>query len=112
MVSSSTPVELKKMGQEQFKITWQDGHVSIFPFRYLRQSCPCAACRDEITGRRTLNPESVPVDLKGLKADIVGNYALYFTFSDQHATGIYSFQALRAICPCDECRNQAAGSHV
>jgi DUF971 family protein len=108
MESNTTPVELKKIGQEQFRITWQDGHVSVFPFRYLRQSCPCAACRDEISGRRTLDPESVRMDLKGLKADLVGNYALHFTFSDHHATGIYSFQALRAICPCEECSRKHA----
>jgi DUF971 family protein len=97
-MQETTPIELKKIGQEQFKITWKDGHISIFPFRYLRQSCPCAACKDEMTGRRTLDPESIPVDLKGLRADLVGNYALHFSFSDHHETGIFSFQFLRSIC--------------
>jgi DUF971 family protein len=32
-------------------------------------------------------------------AQLVGNYALKITWSDQHDTGIYSFQYLREICP-------------
>jgi DUF971 family protein len=110
--SAVTPIELKKVGQEQFRITWQDGHVSLFSFRYLRQHCPCAACRDEMTGRRTLDPESVPEDLKGLKADLVGNYAVHFTFSDGHTTGIYSFAVLRSLCPCDFCRENSQNDRL
>ena len=98
------PVELKKQGQEQFKIRWQDDHVSVYSFRYLRQNCGCAACRSEITGERILDSESIPEDLKGLKADLVGNYALHFDFSDHHSTGIYPFTVLRGLCPCEECR--------
>ena len=97
------PVELKKQGQEQFKIKWADGHESAYSFRFLRQSCGCAGCRNELTGERILNPEMVPADLKGLKVDLVGNYALHFSFSDHHETGIYPFNVLRTICPCDEC---------
>ena len=98
------PRELKKQGQEQFKIRWEDDHTSIYSFRYLRQSCGCAGCRSELTGERILNPESIPEDLKGLKVELVGNYALHFTFSDGHVTGIYPFTVLRNLCPCDECR--------
>jgi DUF971 family protein len=94
------PVELKKQGQETFKIRWEDGHESIYSFRYLRQNCACAACRNEITGERTIDPETIPPDLKGTKVEIVGNYALHFEFSDHHSTGIYPFQVLRRICPC------------
>ena len=97
------PVELKKQGQEQFKIRWEDEHISIYPFRYLRQSCACAGCRSELTGERILNPDTVPADLKGLKVSLVGNYALHFEFSDGHSTGIYPFTVLRSLCPCDEC---------
>lgn len=94
------PVELRKQGQEQFKIRWEDEHESIYPFRYLRQNCGCAGCRNEITGERMLDPESVPQDLKGIKVEVVGNYALHFEFSDHHTTGIYPFTLLRNLCPC------------
>jgi DUF971 family protein len=105
--ATTTPVELKKSGQQELKITWQDGHRSIFPFRYLRQNCPCAACRDEWSGNRTLDAKSVPEDLKGLLVNLVGNYAVHITFSDQHATGIFSFAYLRKICPCEICRSSS-----
>jgi DUF971 family protein len=32
--------------------------------------------------------------------NLVGNYALHFSFSDHHDTGIYPFTLLRAFCPC------------
>jgi len=38
-----------------------------------------------------------------LKADHVGRYGVKFTFSDRHDDGIYTWERLREICPCDEC---------
>jgi DUF971 family protein len=105
---ATTPSELRKIGQERFRIAWRDGHASEYTFRYLRQNCPCAACRNEWTGVRTLEPESVAADIACAKVSIVGNYALHFAFSDHHETGIYSFQALREICPCPDCSARKA----
>lgn len=99
------PVQLKKRGQEEFFIEWEDSHQSTYAFRYLRQNCGCAGCRNEITGERILNPESVDSELKGLKVDLVGNYALQIRFSDAHNTGIYPFKVLRQLCPCEACRS-------
>jgi len=95
------PAQLKKIGQEKFLITWQDAHVSDYTFRYLRQNCPCAECVSEDTGQRILDQDSVPADIKALKSELVGNYAVHFTFSDGHSTGIYSFKLLRALCGCN-----------
>ena len=39
-------------------------------------------------------------------ANAVGNYALQIQFSDGHATGIYSFEHLREICPCERCTSE------
>jgi DUF971 family protein len=36
----------------------------------------------------------------------VGNYAIQIQFSDSHSTGIYSFAALREMCPCDACARE------
>ena len=33
----------------------------------------------------------------------VGNYAVCFRWSDGHMTGIYTFDYLRSLCPCQEC---------
>ena len=94
------PKELVKTKDNAFRIVWDDAHVSTYPYRYLRQHCACAWCRDEVTGKQLLDPESVPEDLKGLGASTVGLYGLKFDFSDGHSTGIYTFDYLRAICPC------------
>jgi DUF971 family protein len=95
------PVEIRKRpGGAGMKITWDDGHVSEYPAAHLRRFCRCATCHHELTGERLLDPASVPEELTIVKADLVGNYAIGFEFSDKHSTGIYSFDWLRRICPC------------
>ncbi|MEK7316525.1 MAG: gamma-butyrobetaine hydroxylase-like domain-containing protein, partial [Candidatus Eisenbacteria bacterium] len=39
----------------------------------------------------------------------VGQYALHFDWSDGHTTGIYSYDYLRRICPCDACLSALEG---
>jgi DUF971 family protein len=95
-----TPQELRKIGDVEFRIKWSDGHESRYTSVYLRANCFCAACINELTGERMVRLEDVPKDLKIIKADLVGNYALSFHFSDGHGTGIYAFENLRRICPC------------
>ncbi len=101
-MTAHAPRQLLKSDGE-FKIVWQDGHESAFSIRSLRQTCPCAVCRDEWTGKPLLDPESVPKDITAPKAELVGNYAVSFLFSDGHSTGIYSFETLRGLCPCSAC---------
>ena len=78
-------------------ITWADGHQQTNAPRDLRIACPCAKCRDEVTGERLLDPETVPLDIRLTKVWSVGNYAIGMAFSDGHDTGIYSFKMLRAM---------------
>ena len=33
----------------------------------------------------------------------VGNYAISIAYSDGHGTGIYRYDFLREICPCEQC---------
>ena len=44
--------------------------------------------------------------LRLTSADTVGRYAVRFLWADGHTTGIYSFDHLREICPCPECKGQ------
>lgn len=104
------PQEIKKRGDQAMKITWSDGHVSEYSAAHLRENCRCAACVNELTGERLIAPGSVPKDLKLAKAEVVGNYALGFQFGDGHATGIYTFQTLRSICPCPSCGKEEQSS--
>ena len=90
------PVEAQIV-DSTLEIKWSDDHLSRLPSRGLRLACPCAACVDELTGQPRLDPKTVPADVKVLDVRTVGRYALQFTFSDGHATGIYSFDKLRAL---------------
>jgi len=99
-----TPTSIRKQGGKALTITWEDGHVSRYSARYLRQRCSCAACVQEWTGASLLDIDSVPLDLQCFKVEATGNYALSFSFSDYHNTGIYHFEHLRAICPCESCQ--------
>ena len=97
------PVEIGRANLFDIKVKWQDGHESVYPAHALRLACPCAGCVDEVTGKRRLTAAMVPDDVKPLGIQLVGNYAISITWSDGHATGIYAFDRLRALCPCDAC---------
>lgn len=94
-------------------IAWADGHASHYDFPYLRDECPCATCKEKRDQERNLDapPAFASSSLlpmfkpraKAQAASSVGNYAIQITFSDGHATGIYSYDQLRTICPCQEC---------
>ena len=97
------PTIVKRVTPGQTDITWNDGHLSSYPSWYLRENCPCAGCVDEFTGRRRLHAGSIPSTLERVSIEVVGNYALQFSWSDGHSTGIYTFDHLRRICPCPQC---------
>lgn len=98
-------------------ITWTDGHASHYDFAYLRQECPCALCNDERHKKKEAKfqaaamPNSSPLPmykpkLAAKSAHAVGNYALQIDFNDGHTAGIYSFDYLRTICPCQACARE------
>ena len=78
-------------------IAWSDGVKTRASFRELRLGCPCAACVEEWSGRRTVDPAAIAPDIAVTVVDSVGNYALSLTFSDGHTTGIYSWSTLRGL---------------
>ncbi|MGH9583959.1 MAG: gamma-butyrobetaine hydroxylase-like domain-containing protein [Bryobacteraceae bacterium] len=93
------------------KIDWRDGHHSDYPLAWLRDKCPCATC----SGAHGTAPErssyskpaAFPMFRPALKmssVEPVGQYAIRIYWNDGHSTGIYSFDHLRSICPCEECR--------
>jgi len=100
----TTPVEITRSGEADVRILWRDGHESVYPARYLRQNCRCAGCVEEMTGKQLLDEEALPDDVVPLSLQLVGSYAIQPQFSDGHGTGIYTFEHLRRICPCAQCR--------
>jgi DUF971 family protein len=109
MTVGSTPESIRQSGPGELEIVWKDGHVSRYPVVHLRRSCRCASCVDEWSGEQILKVDQVPDDVKPLRIEPVGRYALHFDWSDGHSSGIYSFVLLRNVCPCAECRKPAAG---
>ena len=96
------------------KIDWKDGHRSDYSLEYLRDECPCASC----TGAHDTEPQKTNYSqqspfqmykarLKMESVEAVGHYAVRIHWNDGHSTGIYSFDHLRKICPCEECRASA-----
>jgi DUF971 family protein len=102
-------------------IEWGDGHSSHYDFFYLRDKCPCATCNEERDKKAHATVGGPAPELAGglpgmgpslpmfkpkptaRQAKAVGAYAIQIDFSDGHATGIYSFEYLRSVCPCEEC---------
>lgn len=107
------PVDIKKSGENQLMIEWDDGHKSLFAIDMLRRKCPCAACKtarekkaSEANPLRVLSPgETLPEDLEIQEAEIVGRYAIQFGWSDGHREGIYSFDYLLSLCQCEQCQS-------
>ena len=106
---NAPPINLRAVTKEGYlEITWEEGHVGLYPFLKLRGDCPCAGCVDEFTGRRTLDLSRIPDDIRIRAIDLVGNYACKIDWSDGHSTGIYTWQRLRELCPCPKCRVRSA----
>lgn len=95
--------------RQAMEIAWGDGHESEYPLKYLRGECPCASCRTEreearsnpfrVLGANARPPSSEIVDIEP-----VGRYGMKLVWKDGHSAGIYTFEYLREICPCEACR--------
>ena len=97
------PTKLERQDGGQLVIEWSDGARRQYSFRELRDSCPCATCREKRKAPppaanpfAILKPEEiVPLAITGMRP--VGQYAYSIEFSDGHDTGIFSFDYLREL---------------
>ena len=94
-------------------ITWSDGHESSYSLDGLRRACPCASCVGHDGMGQLPDPMvfKVPALMRWehLKLEPVGNYAVRLVWDDGHNSGIYTWERLRAMCPCDECAAASPG---
>ena len=98
-MSREHPVEVTSLKAErQVLIRWDSGHDSRFLTDYLRGYCPCATCQGHGPAEKQFHPPAQPISLEAIKP--VGAYALQFVWSDGHSTGLYTYDYLRALCPC------------
>jgi DUF971 family protein len=96
-------LDLKK--DRGLTVEWAEGGTSYYSVAYLRRMSPSAEAR-ELREQLKKNPLTVlPAGAGGggpltvTDVELVGNYAIKFTFSDGHSTGIYSWAYLREIDP-------------
>ena len=95
--------------EQTLTIIWGDGHQTVFPLQGLRKACPCAVCAGghENMGK-PINPDifkkppTQPWTITNLQE--MGNYAVQIYWGDGHNTGIYQWESLRSMCPCDICQ--------
>ncbi len=103
------PLAVRKEGEDRLAIEWNDGHRSTYRWKHLRDNCPCAGCR-EVRAQppdpfRILRPEELAPrpPLAPTAMNAVGRYAYKIIWNDGHETGIFTLEALRALCQCAEC---------
>jgi len=79
----------------ELQLTWPGGvQVTLAP-ALLRDLCPCAECIEEGTGKKLLDPATIPADIRAEQILPVGNYAIQIHWSDGHSTGLYTWAHLR-----------------
>ena len=90
---SPTPTDILLHQQSRrLEIAFSDGARFELSFEFLRVHSPSAEVRGHGPGQEVLQTGKREVDVRALEP--VGNYALQPTFSDGHATGIYSWDYL------------------
>lgn len=100
-ISEDEPEQIELRQNGDLVVTWHDGRVSNYNAYSLRINCPCASCIDEDSGRRTLDPKRVPLDIRIESFEMIGRYAVALHFSDGHRTGLYAFKLLQKLPEAD-----------
>ena len=93
--ASLPPESIDVTERGELRIVWPGGPEVLVPALQLRDQCPCASCIEEGTGRKILDPATIPADIRPLEVHGVGNYAVQIQWSDGHGSGIYTWATLR-----------------
>jgi ATP-binding protein involved in chromosome partitioning len=88
------PLSFTVLESGKLQMLWKNQPELVLSPATIRSQCRCAACIDEVTGEKKLDPASVPADLSIERVYPVGRYALGFQFSDKHTSGIFPFDRL------------------
>ena len=96
---NATPTELSLNETGDLLIQWSDEKSRLYRISVLRDSCPCATCREQRKAQPTTDllpvlkiEETQP--LKITEMSPVGSYAYGITFSDGHDSGIFTLEHL------------------
>ncbi|OSM04328.1 gamma-butyrobetaine hydroxylase-like domain-containing protein [Magnetofaba australis] len=87
------PTQFKqKRAEGVVETTWDNGESLTFTDEELRVFCPCADCRGHTPDQAKLIDGKQGVKITGIEA--VGHYAVKISFSDDHDSGLYSWDML------------------
>ncbi|TWU58902.1 hypothetical protein Poly51_16820 [Rubripirellula tenax] len=100
------PLTITRDGDSAISISWSDGTMTRWTASVLRNTCPCATCREkkrgeaekrEAAGKLRGLPvlsaaEARPLRIESMRP--VGSYAYSIGFSDGHDSGIFPFVML------------------
>jgi DUF971 family protein len=107
VIDDIPPPRSIKADPQALYIEWQDGVTHRLTWRFLRDCCPCATCRDKRSkppapAGEPVSPlqvisleEARPLTVRSMTP--VGNYAYGIDFTDGHTTGIYQLTYLREL---------------
>lgn len=105
------PINLKKADDHTLQIDWEDGVTTLYPMDFLRRNCPCASCDEARFAKPASNPlrvlqphEIISAQVTITEAEVMGRYALHFSWSDGHREGIYTFDFLRELAQNPVCQ--------
>ncbi|MEZ5363319.1 MAG: DUF971 domain-containing protein [Bryobacterales bacterium] len=101
------PAKINRHQAHDIEIVWDTGRVTHYPARFLRLECPCASCKDEMTGKRLITDSLLPVLTFPTKIEPVGRYAIQIHWSDNHSTGIYTVELLWKLADALDERKKA-----
>jgi DUF971 family protein len=91
--NGASPTEIKLHQKSRIlEISFANGKTFQLPCEFLRVYSPSAEVRGHGPGQEVLQVGKKNVEIK--KIEPVGTYAIQFTFSDGHDTGIYSWDLL------------------
>ena len=97
---SMHPTEIQSI-VEEMRIKWANGDESFIRLAKLRKACPCAGCKGEmdVMGNLYKGPDR-PYKLSSFRIrsiQYIGDYAIQPTWEDDHSTGLFAFDYLRAV---------------
>jgi len=93
---------------QNLTIEWADGHESVYGLEGLRRNCPCVICKGghEQMGEsadRSLFFQEPNREWEIKDIEQIGNHAIRIYWDDGHSNGMYRWDHLRKMCPCEEC---------
>lgn len=115
MRTTPTPTALTlHKASRTLEIAFDDGQSWQLPIEFMRVLSPSAEVRGHGPGQETLQTGKRLVDIRGIEP--VGNYAIRPVFSDDHDSGLYTWEFLYDLCANQErlweeylCKLEAAG---